>query len=442
MKNFFSENVLLGSGAAEQLYSRVKALPIIDYHCHLDAGMIKKDAVFSDIGQLWLGGDHYKWRAMRQCGVDEFFITGGASWHDKFLKYAEIVPRLVGNPLYYWTHMELQRIFKIALPLNADTAEEIYRTANEQLKTLSVQKILKNFDVKFVATTDDPADDLSVHGKYGDTLVAPTFRPDKLYSLDEEYLVRLAGAANMKIDTLDDLLSVLDCRLDFFVSKGCRMADHGFEYFPDRYAGLEEARQIFARRKSAAAEEKNAFFGFLLVWLSKAYARRGIAMQLHFAAKRNVNLPMFARLGADTGYDILSEPPVIENLVRYLQQVPDEERPETLLYSLNDASLTALASVTGAFRRVRMGAAWWFNDTVEGIRRNLSVIAEYSVLGTHPGMLTDSRSFSSYCRFDFFRRLLCDYIGSLVEKGECDMGAAEKLVENICYYNAKELVKL
>ena len=442
MKNFFDENILLGSGAAERLYRSVKELPIIDYHCHLDARMIAEDAVFEDIGQLWLGGDHYKWRAMRQCGVDEYFITGGASWHDKFVKYAQIVPQLVGNPLYYWTHMELKRIFKIALPLNADTAEQIYSAANEKLKTLSVQKILKDFDVKLIATTDDPADDLSVHGKYGDTLVTPTFRPDKLYSLDEDYLARLGKVAGIKIHSLDDLLTALDRRLDFFVSKGCRMADHGFESFPARYADLDEAKRIFAKRKTATAEEKEAYFGFLIVWLSKAYAKRGIAMQLHIAAKRNVNPSMFARLGADSGYDVLSEPPVIENVVRYLQSIPDEERPETLLYSLNDATLTALASLTGAFRRVRMGAAWWFNDTVEGIRRNLSALAEYSVLGTHPGMLTDSRSFSSYCRFDFFRRLLCDYIGALVEKGEYDMAAAEKLVENICYHNAKELVKL
>ena len=274
MKDFFGDNLLLGSKTAERLYRKVKDFPILDYHCHLDARMIAEDAVFADIGQLWLGGDHYKWRAMRQCGVDEYFITGGASWHDKFLKYAQILPQLVGNPLYYWTHMELRRIFEIALPLNADTAEEIYRAANEKLKAISVQKILKDFDVKFIATTDDPADDLSVHGKYGDTLVTPTFRPDKLYALDGEYLARLARAADMEINSLDDLLTALDQRLDFFVSKGCRIADHGFETFPKRYADAEEAKRIFMSRKTATAEEKDAFFGFLLVWLDKAYARR------------------------------------------------------------------------------------------------------------------------------------------------------------------------
>ena len=442
MKDFFGEDALLGSKAAQELYRKVKDLPIIDYHCHLDARMIKNDATFSDIGELWLKGDHYKWCAMRQCGVDEEFITGGASWHDKFLQYAKIVPALAGNPLYYWTHMELKRIFKITLPLNADTAEKIYRAANAKLKTLSVQKILKDFGVKFIATTDDPADDLSAHGKYGDTLVAPTFRPDKLFSLDGDYLTRLEGAANMKINALDDLLTVLKKRLDFFVSKGCRIADHAFEFFPRRYASQAEAARIFAARKTASGEEKDAFFGFLIVWLAREYARRKIAMQLHFGAMRNVNPTMHARCGVDSGFDILSEPPAVESVVRFLQQIPDDERPDTLLYCLNDATLSSLAAITGAFRRVRMGAAWWFNDTVEGIRRNLSVISEYSVLGTYLGMLTDSRSFSSYCRFDFFRRILCDYIGALVEKGEYDGAAAEQFVENICYCNAKELVKL
>ena len=442
MKKFFGADVLLSSKVARRLYARVKEMPIIDYHCHLDAEMIAKDATFSDIGELWLGGDHYKWRAMRLCGVDEKFITGDASWHDKFIKYAEICPQLAGGPLYYWTHMELKRIFGISLPLNASTAEEIYRAANERLKTLSVRQMLKNFHVEFIATTDDPADDLRYHGQYGDTLVTPTFRPDKLYSLGEEYLQKLGASAGIPIQTLDDLLAALERRLDFFLSKGCRMADHGFDCFPRGYADREEAARIFAARSTASAEERDAFFGFLLVWLVKAYARRGIAMQIHFAVTRNVNPPMFARCGADAGFDVISEPPMSEDVLRFLRQVPDDERPETLLYTLNDAPLTALACLTGAFRHVRMGAAWWFNDTVEGIRRNLGVLAEYSVLGTHPGMLTDSRSFSSYCRFDFFRRLLCDYVGALVERGEYDESAAEKLVENVCYHNAKGLVKI
>lgn len=442
MKDFFSENILLGSKAAERLYRRVKDLPVIDYHCHLDARMIADDAAFSDIGQLWLAGDHYKWRAMRGCGVDEQFITGGASWHDKFLKYAEILPQLAGNPLYYWTHMELRRIFGIALPLNAQTAEEIYRAANEKIQSLSVRRLLKDFGVKFIATTDDPAEELSFHGAYGDLFVTPTFRPDKLYSLDGEYLQKLGKAAKKEIKELDDLLCALQARLDFFVSKGCRMSDHGFERFPKHYASEIEAAQLFKNRNRLNAEEKDAFFGFLLVWLAKEYAKRNITMQIHFAVVRNNNFEMYKQCGVDSGFDLIGEEQSVKDLIRFLDQVKDEERPQTILYTLNDSNLPAIAAVTGAFRSVRMGAAWWFNDTAEGIRRNLSVLAEYSVLGTHPGMLTDSRSFSSYCRLDFFRRLLCDYAGALVEKGEYDEGAAEKLVENISYYNAKELVKL
>ena len=442
MNKFFSEEVLLGGKTAKKLYERVKDLPIIDYHCHLDAGMIANDAHFSDIGELWLKGDHYKWRAMRLCGVDEKYITGDADWHDKFIKYAEILPQLVGNPLYYWTHLELKRIFGITAPLNKDTAERIYRTANERLKTLSVRKLLKSFCVKFIATTDDPADDLALHGKYGDTLVTPTFRPDKLYALDGEYLKKLGAAANKTIDTLGDLLGVLEERLDCFLAKGCRMADHGFDEFPAHFADMGTAERIFAARKTASAEEKDAFFGFLLTWLAREYKRRGIVMQIHFAVTRNVNQDMLERCGADAGFDIISEPPTIKRVVQFFQQLKDDERPETILYCLNDSLLPALTCLTGAFRRVRMGAAWWFNDTVEGIRKNLSTLAEYAVLGTHPGMLTDSRSFSSYCRFDFFRRILCDYLGALVERGECDGEAAVMLAENISYYNAKGLVNL
>ena len=442
MKKFFGEELLLNGKAAQRLYAHVKDLPIIDYHCHLDAGMIARDAHFSDIGELWLKGDHYKWRAMRLCGVDEKYITGDASWHDKFLKYAEIVPQLAGNPLYYWTHLELKRIFGISAPLNADTAESVYRTANGKIKELSVQKLLKNFGVRFIATTDDPADDLALHGTYGGILVTPTFRPDKLYSLDEEYLKKLGQAADAQINSLDDLLAVLAKRLDFFVLKGCRMADHGFDEFPAHFADRAKAKRIFAARATASAEEKDAFFGFLLTWLAREYQRRGIVMQIHFAVTRNVNGGMFARCGADAGFDVISEPPALKSVLNFLQQLSDDERPETILYSLNDAQLSALACVTGAFRHVRMGAAWWFNDTVEGIRKNLGVISEYAALGTHPGMLTDSRSFSSYCRFDFFRRILCGYIGSLVEKGEYDEAAAVKLVQDISYYNAKGMVKV
>ena len=238
---FFDENLLIYNNTGKALYEKVKNLPIIDYHCHLDQKKIAKNSGFSDIGELWLSGDHYKWRAMRMCGVDEYYITGGADFYEKFLKYSEIMPSLIGNPLYYWTHLELKQIFGIDTPLNRDSADEIYKRANEKLKDMSVQGMLNSFHVEFIGTTDDPVDSLSDHKKYGNISVTPTFRPDKLFSFDESYIEKLGEIAGVNIDTLDDLLLALSLRLDFFVSKGCKMADHGMDRFPDAYASYHEA---------------------------------------------------------------------------------------------------------------------------------------------------------------------------------------------------------
>ena len=438
---FFNDNLLLYSNTAKALYEKVKDLPIVDYHCHLDQTKIAEDSKFSDIGELWLAADHYKWRAMRMCGVDEYYVTGDASFRDKFIKYAEIVPQLIGNPLYYWTHLELKKIFDIDLPLNRETAEEIYDQANEKLKTMTVQSMLNSFKVEFIGTTDDPVDSLCDHKTYGNLRVTPTFRPDKLFGFEEGYIQKLGEAANLKIQSLDDLLAALENRLDFFVSRGCRMADHGMDRFPESYPTYEQACALFDNYTTLSDQQKDALKGYILVWLSKEYAKRNITVQLHFAVTRNVNPPMFALCGADSGFDVISQIPSVQNLVGFLSRIPDEERPNTVLYTLNDANLASIACVSGAYRKVRMGAAWWFNDTVEGIRRNLKIVSEYAALGNNLGMLTDSRSFSSYCRFDFFRRILCDYVGNLVEKGEYDENSAVQLVENICYYNARRMVE-
>jgi len=437
---FFDENVLLYNDAGKRLYQKVKNLPIIDYHCHLDPKKIADKVVFSDIGELWLADDHYKWRAMRMNGVDEYYITGGASFHDKFLKYAEIVPNLVGNPLYYWTHLELKQIFGINAPLNIGSAESIYKSANEKLKNMSVRSMLDSFGVELVGTTDDPIDSLANHKRYGNINVTPTFRPDKLFSFEDNYIKKLGEVADVDIQSLDNLLTSLEKRLDFFVSKGCRMADHGMDRFPDSYATHREACELFERRSNLSLAESDRLRGFILVWLSKEYAKRNITVQLHFAVTRNINPKMLALCGTDSGFDVVGEVPSVKNVVGFLAQISDDERPNTILYTLNDSNLASMACICGAFRNVRMGAAWWFNDTVEGIRRNLKIISEYSSLGNNPGMLTDSRSFSSYCRFDFFRRILCDYVGVLVEKGEYDMNSSAELVQNICYYNAKDMV--
>lgn len=433
----FFQNLFLSSDSAKAIYEQVKDLPIIDYHCHLDQNKIRSDAHFSGIGELWLAGDHYKWRAMRLCGVDEKFITGNASWHEKFLAYAKIVPQLAGNPLYYWTHMELSQVFGIGDPLNEESAERIYAQANEKLKAISVRTLLKQYKVEFVATTDDPADDLAAHGTYEETIVAPTFRPDKLLSLNKTYLDQLGKIVGYPLKTLADILRAAEERLQYFVAHGCRISDHGFLKFPARYVSRGEAERLFSEGKGG--EE---VFGYLLTSLARLYKKYNVIMQMHFAVTRNVNPEMYKVCGVDAGFDVIASASPIENVIAFFQQLSDEERPETVLYTLNDSELPALAAITGAFRHVKLGAAWWFNDTVQGIRRNLSTIAEYSVFGTNFGMLTDSRSFSSYARFDFFRRILSEYLGTLAEHGEYDMQAAKTIAKNICYYNIKEALGL
>ena len=442
MKTFFGPDLLLNSEAAKTIYAEVKDLPIIDYHCHLDQYKIKGDAKFENIGELWLSGDHYKWRAMRLSGVGEELITGPASWREKFRAYASVLPKLAGNPLYYWTHMELEQVFGISEPLNAESANRIFDKANEKLQNISVSTLLKQYKVEFVATTDDPLDDLLAHGKYGNTLVAPTFRPDKLFTLDEAYLSRLGETAGEDVSTLDGLLKAVEKRLLYFISRGCRISDHGFCRFAQYYVTHSIAEKLYSERKSLTNEQKEALFGYLLVELARLYKKHGIIMQLHFAVTRNVNPPMFAKCGADAGFDVIADRSPVENVIQFFAQLSDEERPETIIYTLNDSELPALACLTGAFRHVKMGAAWWFNDTVQGIRKNLATIAEHSALGTNYGMLTDSRSFSSYARFDFFRRLLSDYLGGLVERGEYDLSAAYETAKNISYYNIKEALKV
>ncbi len=437
MKEFFCENLFLNTPSALKIYGEIKGLPIIDYHCHLDQYKIQKDEKFSDIGELWLAGDHYKWRAMRLCGVDERFITGNASYKEKFLKYTEILPQMAGNALYYWTHMELKAVFGICEPLNTESAERIYAQANEKLKDVSVLSLLKQFKVEYIATTDSPCDDLNAHGRYENTLVSPTFRPDKALTFDKAEIEKLAKITNNSLTSVTDFLTALEERISYFVSKGCKIADHGFASFPKSYASEEQAAELYKKRENLTMEESDCLFGYLLVELAKLYQKYGILMQLHFGVTRNVNKGMFAQCGVDSGFDVIASPAKIENVIAFFQQLSDEERPQTVLYTLNDSNLKSLACVTGAFKNVKMGPAWWFNDTVLGIKYNLQTIAEYSALGTNFGMLTDSRSFSSYVRFDFFRRILADYLGDLVEKGEYDEQAAIAIAKNISYYNIK-----
>ena len=442
MKKFFDENVLLDNQVAIDLYNQVKDLPIIDYHCHLDQDKIANDAPLENIGSLWLKGDHYKWRAMRLSDVDEYYITGQASYEEKFYKYAEIMPKLIGNPLYYWTHFELQKVFGIYEPLNKDTAHDIYQRANRVLKNKTTRSLLKEFNVEYIATTNDPLEKLINHGDFDGIKVRPTFRPDKLLTLDSAYLKELGELTNIAIKTIKDLKRAISIRLDFFVSKGCKISDHGFLDFPVDIANEEEANYLFDYRNVLDKKGRSCLFGYLLRFLMEEYKKRDMVVQLHFAVTRNINTSMYQKVGVDAGFDVIASEINYQSLIKFLDSLDDEHRPTIILYSLNPNTIAPLACISGAYRHVYVGAAWWFNDTLNGIKRNLDLTAEYALLGNNLGMLTDSRSFSSYVRFDFFRRILCSYIANKVEAGEYDINEASKLARDICYNNIKNLLKI
>ena len=443
MKEFFGDALLLNTPAAEALYAEVKDLPIVDYHCHLNEAELQNDRKFESLGELWLAADHYKWRAMRLCGVDEKYITGDASYYEKYLKYAEIFPLLCGGPLYYWTQLELKLLFDIREPLNSESAERIWNKANEALGALTAKQILKKFRVEYVATTDDPASPLSMHGMCGETNVRPTYRPDFALNMDASALERLEGAVGKKLDTLCGLKNALEERLNYFLSKGCKIADHGMDFLPMSDIGEERASELYAKRAELSDGERQELFSHLMYFMASLYAKNNIVMQLHFATFRNVNSTPASVIGRDSGFDIMRGHVDVDALVYFFDTlVKRNALPKTVIYTLNPACVPAMATLTGAFPNVRVGAAWWFNDTVEGIREQLKNVSEYAVLGTNLGMLTDSRSLASYARFDFFRRILADFVGGYVERGEYDMSAAKHLMYAVCYGNVKAFLNL
>ncbi len=443
MKEFFGDKLLLSTPAAEELYTEVKDLPIIDYHCHLNEHELRDNHRFANLGELWLAADHYKWRAMRLCGVEEKYITGNADYYEKFLKYAEIFPLLCGGPLYYWTQLELKMLFGITDPLCSANADKIWRTANEALKTLDAAAILRKFKVEYVATTDDPASPLDAHGMCGDTRVSPTYRPDFVLNMDEAALGRLEASVGYALTDLAAVKRALKERLHYFIDRGCCIADHGMDYLPVEDCDPVTAEALFARRADLTPDERQQLFSHLLYFMAELYAENGMVMQLHFATFRNVNTSMFGTVGRDAGFDIMRGQVDTDRLIPFLDTLAGRGvLPKTVLYSLNPACVPALATLSGAFPNVRIGAAWWFSDTVGGIRRQLETVAEYAVLGTNLGMLTDSRSLASYVRFDFFRRILADFVGGYVERGEYDLASAKQLMVAVCYGNVKAFLNL
>lgn len=464
MKTFMSEDFLLENDTALRLYHEyAKANPIIDYHCHIDPQEIADDRRFDNITQVWLGADHYKWRLIRSNGVDEREITGSAPDHLKFQQFAEALPRAIGNPLYHWTHLELKRYFGFEGELNAKTAEEAWRHCNERLRGMSVRGIIKSSNVDAIHTTDDPLSTLEAHRMIKedasfDVAVRPSWRPDRALGIGDskfaDFISDLEYAAGYKIRHLEDLFSALCVRMDYFESAGCRACDHGMEYVPYAPATEKEAGDIFQKRLGGALLnrlEEDRYKTALMVFMGREYARRGWVMMIHYGAQRNTNSVMFDRLGRDSGFDCIGLPGNAYAIAGYLNALCSTgELPKTVLFSLHPGDDAMLGSVLGCFQgtdaagKIQQGPGWWFNDTKRGMIDQITSLASLSVLGNFIGMLTDSRSFLSYTRHEYFRRILCNLIGKWAEDGEIygDIEALGGLINDICYGNAKRYFRL
>lgn len=461
MKKFMDKDFLLETETAKKLFHEHAAkMPIIDYHCHINPREIAEDRQFKNITEVWLGGDHYKWRMIRSNGVDEKYITGDESTdREKFQKFAEALPRAIGNPLYHWTHLELQRYFGVTKTLNGDTAEEIWNICNEKLKSpeLSVQGIIKKSNVKVICTTDDPADDLRWHKKIREdgtcsAKVLPAMRPDAALRIEKpewaSYMKRLAEVSDTDIKTMDDIRKALRKRIDFFESMGCKASDHALEYVFCNEAKEDQLDDIVSKvlgGKVPTTDEIEKYKTALLLFLGEEYSKRGWAMQIHYSAMRDNNTRMFKKMGPDTGFDSIGSYNCGEGIVALLDAMEKKGcLPKTILYSLNPSDNALIGTIIGSFQgpevpgKIQQGAAWWFNDTKSGMEAQITNVANLSVLGNVVGMLTDSRSFLSYTRHEYYRRILCNWIGRLVENGEYpdDMDFLGKLVEDISYNNA------
>lgn len=461
MKTFMDENFLLENTTAEQLYHTfAKDMPIIDYHCHLPPGDIAGDRQFANMTKIWLDGDHYKWRAMRALGVDERYCTGDAADDMKFEKWAETVPHTLRNPLYHWTHMELRRPFGIKKLLNPQTSREIYEESSALLatKAFSARNIMKAFKVEVVCTTDDPTDTLHHHQKIRQdgfkVMVLPTWRPDKAMMIENTdeynlYLNQLEAAADYSIDTFSDLLKALKIRHDYFHMQGCRLSDHGLETIVADDYTEQEIHNIFLgirQGKQASEREIRTFKSAMLIHLAVMDHEKGWTQQFHLGALRNNSSRMFSLLGPDKGFDSIGDFEVARPLSRFLNKLDiDSKLAKTILYNLNPRDNEVLATMAGNFNdgtvkgKIQFGSGWWFLDQKDGMQKQLNALSCMGVLSCFIGMLTDSRSFLSYPRHDYFRRILCNLIGTDVEKGEIpgDLELLGKMVQDICYYNAK-----
>ncbi|MCD8289259.1 MAG: glucuronate isomerase [Prevotella sp.] len=459
---FITDDFLLSNDTARHLYhAHAEKLPVIDYHCHLSPKQVAEDYKFRSITELWLGGDHYKWRAMRANGVPEKYITGDADDWSKFQKWAETVPYTLRNPLYHWTHLELKTAFGITELLTPASARRIFDRCNELLQSegYSARGLMRHYNVEAVCTTDDPCDTLEYHRQVKtdgfEIKMLPAWRPDKAMAVEDvaaynAYIDRLAEVADTEISTLDSLLDALKTRHDYFADNGCSVADHGLSEVPYAETTYKEAAKLWLKvrqgqtlDKAEAAQVQTA----LLIELCRMNAEKGWVQQLHFGPLRNVNTRAARTLGPDTGFDTIGDWRNAEQLAHLLDALDSDDRlAKTILYNINPADNTVTAAMTANFQdgrtagKMQFGAAWWFNDQLSGMRQQLDTLSSQGLLSRFVGMLTDSRSFLSYPRHEYFRRLLCDILGGDIERGLIPneaMERVEQMTEDICYYNAK-----
>ena len=459
MKAFLDDDFLLTTPTARRLYQVARSMPILDYHCHLDPKEIAQDRRFENITQVWLGGDHYKWRLMRANGVDEAYITGDAPDREKFQKWAETLELTIGNPLYHWSHLELRRYFGYEGVLNEDTAQEVWELCNQKLQEpgMSARNLIANSGVTLVCTTDDPADSLEWHQQLAQdssfpVKVLPAWRPDAAMGLERpeylDYLQRLGQAAGVEIRTYGDLKKALLSRMAFFDKMGCRASDHALEYVMCVPETDENLEKIFAKRlrgERISREEEMKFKTAFMLFVAGEYARLGWTMQLHYGCKRDNNTAMYHLLGPDTGFDCINNYAPSAQLADFLDLLNREgSLPKTIIYSLNPNDDESIGSIIGCFQnsdavgKIQQGSAWWFNDNKTGMMKQMTSLANLGLLGNFVGMLTDSRSFLSYPRHEYFRRILCELVGGWVENGEFpdDERMLSRIIKGISYNNA------
>ena len=466
MKPFLDKDFLLETDTAMKLYhDYAVSMPIMDYHCHLSPKDIAEDRIFKNLTEAWLEGDHYKWRALRANGVSESYVTGNKSDKEKFLKWAKTVPDTFRNPLFHWTHLELQRYFGIHEILSAENASAIYEKASAKLNTkeYSCRQLLLMMDVRMVGTTDDPIDDLKYHKQLRDEnfsiKVLPTFRPDRLYEVEEVpfylgYLEKLSALAGVTISTFEDLLTAAKSRVDYFHEVGCRLSDHGFnQLYADAYS-IETANELFKqilKGEELSKRQIEIFKMTMLTELSKMYHEKGWTQQFHLGAIRNNNDRALRTLGPDTGFDSIGDFSQISALSQFLNQLADTDQlTKTIVYNLNPQDNEAFVTMMGNFNdgtmagKMQFGSGWWYLDQKDGMERQINALSNMGLLSRFVGMLTDSRSFLSFPRHEYFRRILCNLIGRDVENGELpnDVDWLGKHVQNICYYNAQNYFDL